>query len=94
MVDRYDEIIEEISEDLELQSGVKLTEKQLLILRRTQQIRFKKGELDADAVSGIESYLHDTLPEERVWDCYESLSDSSLVIAIRLGEHYVTLMLM
>lgn len=94
MVNRYEEIIEEIVEDLELQARFKLTERQILTLHRTQQIRFKKGELDADAVAGIESYLHDTLPEERVWDCYESLSDSSLVIAIRLGEHYVTLMLM
>lgn len=84
MVDRYQEIIEEITEDLELQAGVKLTKKQILILSRTQQIRFAKGELSEISVAGIESYIRNTTPDERVWDCYWSLSDGSLIIAIRL----------
>lgn len=93
MADRYNEIIEEIIEDLELQAKIVLTEKQLLALHRTQQIRFKDGMLSAEAITGIRSYLCDTLPEERVWDAYKSLSDGSLVIAIRLVAEYVTIML-
>lgn len=94
MVDRYAEIIEEITEDLELQAGVKLTEIQLLTLHRTQQIRFTGGELSERSAAGIESYIRNTAPADRVWDCYWSLSDSSIIIAIRLEKEYVRIMLM
>ncbi|WP_288760664.1 hypothetical protein [uncultured Lacticaseibacillus sp.] len=94
MVDRYSELIEEIVEDLDLQAGVKLTEQQLLTLRRTQQISFAKDELRPDSVAVIESYIRNTAPAERVWDCYWSLSDSSFIIAIRLEKEYVRIMLM
>lgn len=92
-IDRYDEIIEEIVEDLELQAGIILTSNQLLTLRRTQQIRFNDGVLSDKTISGVRSYLRDTLPEERVWDVCRSLSDGSLVFAIRLVTQYVTVML-
>lgn len=94
MVDRYEEIIEELTEDLELQAGVKLTEIQLLTLHRTQQIRFTRGELSERSAAGIESYIRNTAPSDRVWDCYWSLSDSSIIIAIRLEKEYVRIMLM
>jgi hypothetical protein len=92
-IDRYDEIIEEIVEDLELHAGIILTSTQLLTLWRTQQIRFNNGILNDEAISGVRSYLRDTLPEERVWDAYRSLSDNSLVFAIRPVTQYVTVML-
>lgn len=91
--DRYQEILDEITEDLELQAGIILTPDQLLTLHRTQQIRFAKADLEPYNIAGIKSYLHDTPAEARVWDCYQSMSDESFVIAIRLTTQYVTIML-
>lgn len=93
MANRHQEIIEEIAEDLELQANVKLTEKQRLVLNRTQQLRLPLNALDDNAVTRITNYLRDTPADCRVWDAAKSLSDDSIVIAIRLRTQYVTIML-
>ncbi|MFD1673092.1 hypothetical protein ACFQ5M_13605 [Agrilactobacillus yilanensis] len=93
MVDRHQEIIMEIQEDLNLQASVILTDRQLNILNRTQQLRFPPSALDNNAVTRITNYLRDTPADCRVWDAAKSLSDGSIVIAIRLMTQYVTIML-
>jgi len=90
---RFEEIVEEVTEDLELQAGIIITPKQLLSLQQTKQIRFKKDELEPYNIAGIKLYLKDTPTDSRVWDCFQSLSDDSLIVAIQAATQYVSIMI-
>lgn len=90
---RSEEIVEEVTEDLDLQAGIIVTPEQLLSLKRTKQIRFKKNELEPYNIAGIKLYLRDTPSDSRVWDCYQSLSDGSIIVAIKVATQYVSIMI-
>ena len=80
---REQEMIEEIIEDLELQAGLKLSPLQIKMLQLTQHIFFTEQELK-DHISGITDYLKNTPTDERIWNCYQDLSDNSYVLIVCL----------
>jgi len=87
---RFNEIIEEITEDLELQSGLVLSESQIYNLKTDKYITFKESELKP-YLNDITEYLNKTEPSERVWDCYKTLSDNTYIIFIKIENAYIKL---
>lgn len=80
---REQETIEEIVEDLELQANLKLSPLQIKMLQFTQHVFFIEQELK-DHIIGITDYLKNTPADERIWNCYQDLSDNSYVLIVCL----------
>lgn len=87
---RFNEIIEEIKEDLELQAGLVLSNAKLRSLKINQYVAFKESEIKP-YLKDITEYLSLTAPSERVWECYKVLSNNTYVIAIHLESPYIAL---
>jgi len=90
---RFEEIVDEVVEDLELQAGIIVTPEQLHLLKQTKQIRFKKDELEPYNIAGIKFYVQETPSDSRVWDSYQCLSDGSLIVAIKVATQYINIMI-
>lgn len=80
---REQEMIEEIIEDLELQAGLKLSPLQVKTLQLTQHIFFTEEEF-RNHLTEIIDYLRRTPADERLWTCYQDLSDNSFIIVVCL----------
>lgn len=87
---KFTEIIEEITEDLELQAGFVLKGYQLRELTLKQNTHIKEKDLKP-YVKDIKEYLVNTKPSERVWDCYQELSSGNYIIAIHIVTPYINL---
>lgn len=87
---RFNEIIKEIKEELELQAGLVFDESQIKSLRINQQVVFKEIEIKP-YLKDITEYLSITSPSERVWDCYKVLSDNTYIITIHLETPFISL---
>lgn len=61
------EIVEELTEDLEMQAGLVLTEHQITLLNQQQFITFTAPEIKA-YWEDINEYLSNTQANERIWD--------------------------
>lgn len=85
---RFNEIIEEIKEDLELQAGLVLSSAKVRSLIIHRRIVFKKSEIKP-YLNDITEYLSLTSPSERVWNCYKVLSNNTYIIAIHLESPYI-----
>lgn len=80
---RFNEIIEEIVEDLELQAGLVLSSDQVMDLKMTYHLSFNSKEF-FPYIPAIKTYLRETPAECRVWDCLWSLGSSTYMIVIQL----------
>lgn len=81
---RNDELVEEVTEDLELQAGMKLSHISQLVLKNTN-VLWLPDYIIAPYLKKIKEYLHETLPEERVWALYHSIyDDNSYILLIRV----------
>lgn len=87
---RFTEIVDEIKEDLELQSGLVLSETQSGLLKLNKHIVFKKSDIEP-YIKDITEYLKNTSPSERVWECYQVISNDMYIIAINIENPYIRL---
>lgn len=80
---RFTKIIAELTEDLEIQTGLVLTGAQKRELNIKQHVILKEDEINP-YLADIKEYLRNTEPSERVWECYNVLSNNTYIIAIHL----------
>ncbi|MCP0887541.1 hypothetical protein LB941_09370 [Ligilactobacillus sp. WILCCON 0076] len=80
---REQEMIEEIIEDLKLQAGLSLSPLQIKSLQLSQHVFFSEQELK-NHIEAITQYLKKTPVDERLWNCYQDLSDNSFVLVVCL----------
>jgi hypothetical protein len=84
---RFTKIIEETTEDLEMQAGFVLTGAQLRELKLKQHVLLKESEIKP-YLKNIKEFLANTQPSERVWDCFNVLSNNAYIIAIHIESPY------
>ena len=70
------EVIEEMDEDLQLQSNLKLTNDELKILK-SNGILFLPTDRLKPYVDNIQKYLRETSQEDRVWTMYKATDISN-----------------
>ncbi|WP_125588149.1 hypothetical protein [Companilactobacillus jidongensis] len=87
---RFSKIIEEITEDLELQTGLVLNGAQLRELKIKQHVILNNSEV-SPYFDDITEYLANTSPSERVWECYKVLSNNTYIIAVHVETPYIRL---
>jgi len=87
----FQAILDEITDDLETQAGIILTPSQLRELQQTNQLCFDPAELATYNLAGIKVYLQATPVQKRVWDCYQRLSDNTLIVTILTTARFVTI---
>lgn len=80
---QYQEIVAEIQTDLKLNAGLVLNSYQIKNLKNSQQIIFSPNDLKNN-LEAIMDYLHVTPSDGRVWNCYQDLSDDSIILVIEL----------
>lgn len=87
---RFSKIIEEIAEDLELQAGLVLTGAQMRELKLKQHVVLKNSEIHS-YLKEIREYLSNTEPSERIWECYNVISNNTYIIAVHIETPYIRL---
>jgi len=87
---RYMEIMEEVTEDLELQAGLALTKDQKHSLEMKEKVIFTQSEI-APYLKDITEYLANTEPSERVWECYKIISNNTYIVAVNIDTPYIKL---
>lgn len=80
---RFTKITAELTEDLEIQTGLILTGAQRRELNMKQHVTLKEAEIKP-YLADIKEYLRNTESSERVWECYNVLSNNTYIIAIHL----------
>lgn len=87
---RFAEIITDITEDLEGQAGLVLTDAQLRKLKLKQHIVFQEHEIKP-YLADITEFLRNTQASERTWECYKALSNQTYILTIHIETPFIKL---